>query len=96
MRYTLPKPCGAKRPPAAIIEVTMIRTEEKDTQTYGINLLEGLKVTAQGYTSTQGVSGGGFRNARVLSNEGTIVDDLTGGLLSYNINIATLYTRRMK
>ena len=94
VRYALPKPCGAKRPPAAIIEVTMIRTEEKDTQTYGINLLEGLKVTAQGYTSTPGGSGGGFRRARVLSNEGTIVDDLTGGLLSYNINIAnSLYEK---
>ena len=41
---TLPKPCAGEKPPMAMIEVTMIRTEEAQTRMQGINLLDGLKM----------------------------------------------------
>jgi Tfp pilus assembly protein PilF len=87
VRYALPMPCNGEAPPTAVIEVTMIRTEEKDTQSYGINLLEGLKVSAMGRRTVDGVRTGGFGN-KVFFNEGSIADELTGGLLTYNMNIA--------
>ena len=84
--YALPMPCDGKNPPAAIIEVTMVRTEEKDTQTYGVNLLEGLKV-AGGFRYTDGAQTANFRT-RTLFNSPTDGDPITAGFLSYSLNIA--------
>jgi hypothetical protein len=39
---TLPAPCAGEEPPVAVIEVTMIRTEEAVQKSYGINLIDGL------------------------------------------------------
>lgn len=92
----LPRPCNGEAPPTAIIEVTMIRTEEKDTQAYGTNLLEGLKVSATGLTKAAGELEGGFSSgaSKVFYNEGTVADDLLGGMLTYNLNIAnSLYEK---
>lgn len=74
----------------------MIRTEEKDTQAYGTNLLEGLKVSATGLTKAAGELEGGFSGgaSKVFYNEGTVADDLLGGMLTYNLNIAnSLYEK---
>ena len=92
----LPRPCNGEAPPTAIIEVTMIRPEEKDTQAYGTNLLDGLKVSATGLTKAAGELEGGFSGgaSKVFYNEGTVADDLLGGMLTYNLNIAnSLYEK---
>jgi Tfp pilus assembly protein PilF len=41
---TLPRPCAGEKPPMAMIEVTMIRTEESMQRQQGINLLDGLSL----------------------------------------------------
>lgn len=84
--YTLPLPCDGKSPPVAMIEVTMVRTEEKDTQTYGINLLEGLKV-AGALRYTDGALSSTFRTRSIYTDAGA-ADPITGGILSYSLNIA--------
>lgn len=84
--YTLPLPCDGKNPPVAMIEVTMVRTEEKDTQTYGINLLEGLKV-AGALRYTDGALSSTFRTRSIYTDAGA-ADPITGGILSYSLNIA--------
>lgn len=83
--YALPLPCDGKNPPVAIIEVTMVRTEEKDTQTYGINLLDGLKV-ASAWRYTDGALTSKFRTRAFYTDPGT--DPITAGILSYSLNIA--------
>lgn len=84
--YALPMPCDGKNPPAAMIEVTMVRTEEKDTQTYGINLLDGLKV-AGGFRYTDGARTSNFKTRAIFNSE-TNPDSITAGYLSYSLNIA--------
>ncbi len=89
--YALPMPCDGKNPPMAVIEVTMVRTEEKDTQTYGVNLLEGLKV-ATAWRFSGGVTTSNFRTRTFFNEPGT--DALTTGILSYSLNIAnSLYEK---
>mgnify|MGYP000376112429 CR=1 FL=1 len=89
--YALPMPCDGKNPPMAMIEVTMVRTEEKDTQTYGVNLLEGLKV-ATAWRFSSGAATTNFRTRSFFNEPGT--DALTTGILSYSLNIAnSLYEK---
>lgn len=89
--YALPMPCDGKNPPVAIIEVTMVRTEEKDTQTYGINLMDGLKV-ASAWRFTGGAVTDNFRTRSFYTDPGS--DPITAGILSYSLNIAnSLYEK---
>lgn len=94
---TLPHPCPGEQPAMALIEVTMIRTEESLTRTLGINLLDSLKLGAFASYSGGGVFSGGTRTAsRSLYN--TLGDSLTltpvgvlpatAGYLQYSLNIA--------
>lgn len=96
---TLPAPCAGENPPVAIIEVTMIRTEESLQKSFGINLMDGLTLSkslsfsAMGDTANQAT-----QSANNLTNAGTLAADatgaVTGGFLSYNLNIAnSLYTK---
>ena len=96
---TLPAPCAGENPPVAIIEVTMIRTEESLRKSFGINLMDGLTLSkslsfsAMGDTANQAT-----QSANNLTNAGALAADatgaVTGGFLSYNLNIAnSIYTK---
>ena len=96
---TLPAPCAGENPPVAIIEVTMIRTEESIRKSFGINLMDGLTLSkslsfsAMGDTANQAT-----QSANNLTNAGALAADatgaVTGGFLSYNLNIAnSIYTK---
>lgn len=83
--HALPMPCDGKNPPVAIIEVTMVRTEEKDTQTYGINVMDGLRV-AGALRYADGAATNTFRTRSIYNTPGD--NPITGGFLSYSLNIA--------
>jgi Flp pilus assembly secretin CpaC len=95
----LPAPCAGEKPPSAMIEVTMIRTEETIQKSYGINLMDGLSL---GRSITQGADGSITRTAQLYN---TIASDVasapvgattsvTTGFLNYSLNIAnSLYTK---
>ncbi|MEY3653028.1 MAG: hypothetical protein RL739_1198 [Pseudomonadota bacterium] len=93
---TLPAPCAGENPPVAIIEVTMIRTEETLQKSFGINLLDGLSLakslsfSAMGDTANQAT-----QSANNLYNSvDTGAAALTAGFLNYSLNIANaLYTK---
>ena len=57
----LPAPCVGEKPPSAMIEVTMIRTEETIQKSYGINLMDGLSL---GRSITQGADGSITRTSK--------------------------------
>lgn len=87
---TLPAPCAGEEPPVAVIEVTMIRTEEAVQKSYGINLIDGLSMASK---VTRGTDGVFTKTAANIFNtgDGTAYD---GGWLSYSLNIAnSLYTK---
>lgn len=87
----LPMPCDGQKPPVAVIEITMIRTEEKSTNTYGINLLESLRV-AGAVRYSGGVQTSNFRDRTIYTDPGT--DAISTGILSYSLNIAnSLYEK---
>jgi type II secretory pathway component GspD/PulD (secretin) len=73
---TLPKPCDGEKPPMAMIEVTMIRTEETVTRNQGINLLDGLKIIMDTFGSPR---------SKLIGN-GDITT--TASSLLYSLNIA--------
>ena len=75
---TLPKPCSGERPPMAMIEVTMIRTEEAMTRMQGINLLDGLKIIRDSALDASPRS--------VIGNDNTITTSAAS--LMYSLNIA--------
>jgi len=86
---TLPAPCPGEMPPSAIIEVTMIRTEEAIQKSFGINLLDGLSL---GRTLTQANDGTITKMSTLFNNSGT--SSISSGFLSYSMNIAnSLYTK---
>ena len=93
---TLPAPCAGENPPVAIIEVTMIRTEETVQKTFGVNLLQNLQLakslsfSAMGDTANQAT-----QSANNLYNSvDTGAAALTAGFLNYSLNIANaLYTK---
>ena len=74
---TLPRPCVGEKPPMAIIEVTMIRTEETVTRNQGINLLDGLKIVKDTFSVPTGTVVG---NSSVLTT--------SAASLLYSLNIA--------
>ena len=99
---TLPAPCAGENPPVAIIEVTMIRTEESVRKSFGINLMDGLTLSKQLSFSAMGdTANQATQSANNLTNAagGAAAIDplsgaLTGGFLSYNLNIAnSIYTK---
>jgi len=73
---TLPKPCDGEKPPMAMIEVTMIRTEETVTRNQGINLMDGLKIVMDTFSSPR---------SKLIGN-GDITT--TASSLLYSLNIA--------
>jgi len=75
---TLPKPCAGEKPPMAMIEVTMIRTEESMTRLQGINLLDGLKMVKDTFLDAD--------RRRVIGNDDTITTSAAS--LMYSMNIA--------
>ena len=93
---TLPAPCAGENPPVAIIEVTMIRTEESVRKSFGINLMDGLSLakslsfSAMGETANQAT-----QSANNLYNSvETGAAALTEGFLNYSLNIAnSIYTK---
>jgi tetratricopeptide (TPR) repeat protein len=86
---TLPAPCPGEIPASAIIEVTMIRTEEAIQKSFGINLLDGL---AMSQSISKGVDGVITKSSgNYFNTAGNAVDS---GFLSYSLNIAnSLYTK---
>jgi hypothetical protein len=74
---TLPSPCEGEKPPMAMIEVTMIRTEETVTRNQGINLLDGLKMVMDTFSSPR---------QKLLSNNCDV--STTASTLLYSLNIA--------
>lgn len=80
----LPRPCDGEKPPMAMIEVTMIRTEESIQRTQGINLLDGLKMVKDTFLNVA--------NTRsVIGNSaGTTADPFStsAATLMYSLNIA--------
>ena len=91
----LPAPCPGEMPRTAIIEVTMIQTEETRGQDLGVNLLDGLGAIftlqrARTHTQSTNVSEEIRTNNLVLAN--TLENSLD--VLRYSLNIANAaYTR---
>ena len=86
---TLPAPCPGEIPPSAIIEITMIRTEEAIQKSFGVNLLDGLTL---GRSILQDNTGTITRASNLFNNGGTT--PVTTGFLSYSMNIAnSVYTK---
>jgi tetratricopeptide (TPR) repeat protein len=82
----LPKPCDGERIPLAIVEVTMIRTEETEARGLGVNLLEGLTgVFRSVMTRSREPDTRTFRRERAY---GFAQGDDAGQYLSYSLNIA--------
>lgn len=75
---TLPKPCAGEKPPMAMIEVTMIRTEEAMTRMQGINLLDGLKMVKDTFLDAD--------KRRVIGNDDVLATSAAS--LAYSLNIA--------
>jgi tetratricopeptide (TPR) repeat protein len=75
---TLPKPCAGEKPPMAMIEVTMIRTEEAVTRMQGINLLDGLKMVKDTFFDAD--------KRRVIGNDEVLTTSAAS--LAYSLNIA--------
>ncbi len=93
LAVTLPAPCPGERPPSAMIEVTMIRTEESIQKSFGINLLDGLNLSRsmiQNATSPGQIYNSTSSDISTLGIAGT----LETGFLNYSLNIANaLYTK---
>ena len=97
---TLPAPCIGEKPPSAMIEVTMIRTEESVQKSYGINLLDGLNL---GRSLTQATDGTITKTSQLYNSLGADVNNtivggtataINTGMLNYSLNIAnSLYQK---
>jgi hypothetical protein len=97
---TLPAPCVGEKPPSAMIEVTMIRTEETIQKSYGINLLDGLNL---GRSLTQATDGTITKTSQLYNSLGADVNNtivggtataINTGMLNYSLNIAnSLYQK---
>jgi tetratricopeptide (TPR) repeat protein len=97
---TLPAPCVGERPPSAMIEVTLIRTEESVQKSYGINLLDGLNL---GRSLTQATDGTITKTSQLYNSLGADVNNtvvggtataINTGMLNYSLNIAnSLYQK---
>jgi hypothetical protein len=96
---TLPAPCPGEKPPSAMIEVTMIRTEETVQKSYGINLMDGLNL---GRSLTQAADGSITKTSQLYNTIANATTEapvgatvpVTQGFLNYSMNIAnSLYTK---
>lgn len=82
----LPKPCEGERVPLAMVEVTMIRTEETETRGLGVNLLEGLTGVFRNVLTTRRDN-----DTRTFTRDrafGFARGDDAGQYLAYSLNIA--------
>lgn len=97
---TLPAPCPGEKPPSAMIEVTMIRTEETIQKSFGINLLDGLNL---GRSLVQANDGTITKTSQLYNTIASSTDvtpvggsaaAVSSGFLNYSMNIANaLYTK---
>lgn len=96
---TLPSPCPGERPPSAMIEVTMIRTEETVQKSYGVNLMDGLNL---GRSFTQAADGSIVKTSQLYNTMASATTaapvgaavSVSQGFLNYSMNIAnSLYTK---
>jgi len=88
---TLPAPCPGEMPPSAMIEVTMIRTEEAIQKSFGVNLLDGLNLGRQ---ILQDTTGAVTKTSNLFNTVDASAATMTTGFLSYSMNIAnSLYTK---
>lgn len=96
---TLPAPCAGERPPSAMIEVTMIRTEESVQKSFGVNLMDGLNL---GRSFTQAADGSITKTSQLYNTMASATTaapvgatvSVTQGFLNYSMNIAnSLYTK---
>jgi tetratricopeptide (TPR) repeat protein len=92
---TLPAPCPGEKPPAGIIEVTLIRTEETIVKNFGVNLMDGLYL---GRSLTTDAVGNITNYASFYNSAGGVPTAFgaasTSGFLAYSMNIANaLYTK---
>ena len=88
---TLPAPCPGEIPPSAMIEVTMIRTEEAIQKSFGVNLLDGLNLGRQ---ILQDTTGAVTKTSNLFNTVDASAATMTTGFLSYSMNIAnSLYTK---
>lgn len=91
----LPAPCPGETPKTALIEVTIIQTEETKGKHLGINLMDGLSGIftlnrARTYTRSTNVHEEVFSNNFVIAN----AVDNAADVLRYSLNIANAaYTR---
>jgi Tfp pilus assembly protein PilF len=92
----LPSPCKARgMPRMAVIDVTILRTDEFNTTTHGINLLDSLAVTIQRnatHTVTK-TTGEADVTSTVLTN--TVgLGTSAGGAIAYSLNLANVSGQR--
>jgi len=83
----LPRPCPGEKPPLAVVEVTMVRTEETETKKFGVNLLDGLTAVFKSvWVSTR--QSGAAPTTTLTRTFGFAGDKSAGDFLVYSLNIA--------
>ncbi len=96
----LAKPCsGLKNPAMVVMDAVIIRAEDQDDHTYGVNLLQSLNVFYGNIISTVTASGTAVANSQAIG-AGIGIGSSVGGsgisatALNYSLNIANaLYSR---
>lgn len=83
----LPKPCDGETVPLAIVEVALIRTEETESKSFGVNLLDGLTGVFRNVT-TRIVTEAGTPTFTRTRTFGIAAGDDASKHLSYSLNIA--------
>ena len=89
----LPQPCPGESPRTAVIEVTMINSIELESQSAGINILDGLNaiLTVEGGRTTSGsTTTTSSERSWVLANGASTTN------LTYSLNIANAGTNRTR
>jgi tetratricopeptide (TPR) repeat protein len=95
----LPAPCPGEMPPSAMIEVTLIRTEETVQKSFGVNLMDGLNL---GRSFTQAADGSITKTSQLYNAMASATTaapvgataSVSQGFLNYSLNIAnSLYTK---
>lgn len=86
----LPAPCPGTPPRMALIDVTIIRTEDNTSRQIGINLLSGLNyVLTNNFTKLDTITrndGGDTRNVVITRQQGAGLNGASG--ITYSLNIA--------
>ena len=83
----LPRPCPGERPPLAVVEVTMVRTEETESKKFGVNLLDGLTAVFKSVRVSTRQSGAA-PTTTLTRTFGFAGDKSASDFLVYSLNIA--------